>query len=92
MEFKTPRCSQCHQTSDRTPIREVGVIGEHVVSEARKGKPAVVLPLVLYQCTGCRAVFLVLGRLKPTSSPLDEIPGTLVLPAKKAPDEEKKDA
>jgi hypothetical protein len=45
--------------------------------------------MVLYQCTSCRAVFLTLGRLKPTRSPLDEIPGTLVMPEKKP---EEKDA
>ena len=44
--------------------------------------------MVLYQCTGCRAVFLTIGRLKPTSSPLDEIPGTLVMPEKKPEDKD----
>ena len=88
MKYETPRCSQCHQTSDKTPIREVGVVGEQTVTEARKGKPAVVSPMVLYQCTGCRAVFLTIGRLKPTSSPLDEIPGTLVMPEKKPEDKD----
>jgi hypothetical protein len=86
--YNTPRCSQCHQTSDKTPIREVGIVGEQTVTEARKGKPAVVSPMVLYQCTGCRAVFLTIGRLKPTSSPLDEIPGTLVMPEKKPEDKD----
>jgi hypothetical protein len=38
------------------------------------GKSPVPVHSYLYQCTGCKSVFMVYGKLKPTNSPLDEVP------------------
>ena len=72
--FPTSGCPFCHARSDRIEIRKVGIVGEVVKAASRKGKPAQTVPLVLYQCMGCKAVVLSEGELKPTGNPLALIP------------------
>ena len=74
IQFPTPGCPFCHARSDRIEIRKVGIVGEVVKAASRKGKPAQTVPLVLYQCMGCKAVVLSEGELKPTGNPLALIP------------------
>ena len=73
MEYLTPKCPVCKQTSDRCPLRIIGEAGiKFELSE--DGTAVVPVHANLYQCTGCKSVFMVHGELKPTRSPLAEVP------------------
>ena len=74
IQFPTPGCPWCKGRSDRIEIRKVGIVGEVVKAPSRKGKTAQTVPLVLYQCMGCKAIVLTEGELKPTGNPLALIP------------------
>ena len=73
MEYPTPKCPVCKQTSDRCPLRNVGEAGiKFELSE--DGTAVVPVHAYIYQCTGCKSVFMTYGELKPTCSPLAEVP------------------